>query len=101
MLEFLHERDFLRVFLVFLPKKAASECWLLINAESKADHVVCELRALYLISHAGLNPHSKSSSAGELSMSIERLELSRLSAREPKSRASAKFRHMDKYIKSQ
>ena len=32
-------------------------------------------------------------------MSIERLELSRLLAREPKSRASTKFRHMDKFIK--
>ena len=33
-------------------------------------------------------------------MSIERLELSRLSAREPKSRASTKFRHMDKFVKN-
>ena len=87
MLKFLHKRDFLRVFSVyfsvFLQEKAASKSWLLINAESKADHVVRELRVLYLISHAGLNQHlrsgNKSSSAGELSMSIGRLGLPHLS----------------------
>ena len=55
MPEFLHKRDFFAdifqvIFQYFCKQKAASESWLLIKAESKADHVVCELRVLYLIS---------------------------------------------------
>lgn len=64
-----------------------------ISAEGKA-LMICFISYTYMVLKAA-------SKSRLLIMSIERFELSRLSTREPKSRASAKFRHMDKYIKSQ